>query len=97
MKILSEDKKRLNQLRELLDSHGEISTHGLAKSHFDQSVIDNTFVELNRRIKNITEEDSGEISGECPICYESMIIGNVSQLNCGILNKQGDGHWFHTA
>lgn len=60
-------------------------------------IINNTFVESNRRIKNITEEDSSEISGECPICYESMIIGNISQLNCGVLNKQGDGHWFHTA
>jgi hypothetical protein len=57
MKILSEDKKRLNQLRELLDSHGEISTHGLAKSHFDQSVIDNTFVEDFDGDDKITKAD----------------------------------------
>tara|TARA_A100001037_G_scaffold306597_1_gene353087 strand:+ start:9633 stop:10811 length:1179 start_codon:yes stop_codon:yes gene_type:complete len=45
MKILSEDTKNLNHFHELLEAHEEIKITELGKTKFDQSVIDNVFIE----------------------------------------------------
>lgn len=57
MKIFSDDKKRLTQLRELVNSHGKISVSELGKSRFNQSVIDNVFVDDYDGDGSITKSD----------------------------------------
>ena len=57
MKIFSDDKQRLTQLRELVNSHREIPVSELKKTRFNQSIIDNIFVEDFDGDKTITNAD----------------------------------------
>jgi hypothetical protein len=73
MKILSEDTKNLNHFRKLLETHEEIQVHKLGKSTFDQSVVDNRFVEDFDGDGNITEADYR-------ICANWLMQGKPSDI-----------------